>query len=300
MGRNHARVLRALPDVDLVGVTDAACDVRSSSDDLTMVPTIDELLQLGLDMCVVATTTATHEEIGARLAAASVATLIEKPVTQNVASAQRLVRRFEERGVLGCVGHIERYNPAMQHLRRRLAAGELGDLYQVTTRRQGPFPARVTDVGVILDLATHDIDLTAWMTGCAYRSIAAQTVHTNGRGTEDLVSAVGVLLGGTVVSHLVDWVSPSKERVTTVTGARGCFVADTLHAVLTYYEHATQVTRYPIPKVEPLVTELTAFARAARGEESDVVTLRQGLATVVVAEAMRRSARTGLTEMLDA
>ena len=70
-------------------------------------------------------------------------------------------------GLVAAVGHIERYNPALQEMRRRLDAGELGEIYQVATRRQGPFPARIADVGVVLDLATHDIDLTAWVTRAA-------------------------------------------------------------------------------------------------------------------------------------
>ena len=82
---------------------------------------------------------------------------------------------FEARGLVGAVGHIERYNPALQSLRARLENGELGDVYQVVTRRQGPFPARIADVGVVMDLATHDIDLTAWVTGSDYACVSART-----------------------------------------------------------------------------------------------------------------------------
>jgi predicted dehydrogenase len=243
--------------------------------------------------------------------------LIEKPVAEDAVTARRLVAAFEAAGVLGCVGHIERYNPALQHLRARLEVGELGDVYQVVTRRQGPFPARIADVGVIFDLATHDIDLTAWVTQTTYRAVSAHTAHRSGRQAEDLVSIAGRLQDGTVVNHLVNWLSPMKERVTVVTGERGCFVADTLTADLTYYENGTQATqwdavarfrgvaegnmiRYAIPKPEPLVTELRAFAAAVRGEVADVVSLRQGLATVLVAEAVRRSATSGENEVLAA
>jgi predicted dehydrogenase len=317
MGRNHARVLRSLPGVELVGVCDQLGDPRGSAAGVPVHATVESLLSAGLDMCVVATPTATHEEVGRQLAEAGVAALIEKPVAQDAATAERLVTAFDEAGVIGCVGHIERYNPALQSLRARLEEGELGEVYQVVTRRQGPFPARIADVGVIFDLATHDIDLTAWVTRTTYRSVAAWTAHKSGRQAEDLVSVVGQLADRTVVNHLVNWLSPMKERVTVVTGERGCFVADTLTADLTYYENATQVsqwdavarfrgvaegnmTRFAIPKPEPLVTELTAFAAAVRGEDADVVTLRQGLATVEVAEAVRRSAASGESEVLAA
>jgi predicted dehydrogenase len=126
------------------------------------------------------------------------------------------------------------------------------------------------------------------------------------------VSVVGVLGIDVVATHLVNWLSPLKERVTTVTGERGCFVADTIMADLTFYENGSQpaewaaiaafrgvsegnVTRFAIPKPEPLVTELKAFVAAVRGECADVVSLREGLGTVRVAEAIKDAARTGAT-----
>lgn len=313
MGRNHARVLRTLPGVRLAGVVDpdAGPDAGAVDADL-LLPDLDALLRRGVDMCVVATPTVTHEAIATRLADAGVPTLIEKPLAGDPAAAERIAAAFERRQVLGCVGHIERYNPALQSLRARLAQGDLGEVYQVATRRQGPFPSRIADIGVIGDLATHDIDLTAWVTGSFYRSVSASTATRSGRSHEDLVSAVGVLGIDVVTSHLVNWLSPLKERITTVTGERGCFVADTLMADLTYYENGVtaapwsavatfrgvsegSVIRYAIGKPEPLMTELEAFAAAVRGEDPAVVTLREGLETVRVAAAMLRSARTGAT-----
>jgi predicted dehydrogenase len=311
MGRHHARVLRDLPGVDLVGIVDPAGDRYHVGVAERLTESLDRLLDSGLDCCVVATPTATHEEFALRLAEAGVATLIEKPLAETVEAAERVVVAFERRGLLGCVGHIERFNPAIQAMRERLAAGELGEVFQVATRRQGPFPGRVSDVGVILDLATHDIDLTAWVTKSGYRSVAARAVHRCG-GREDLVSAVGLLDIDVITTHVVNWLSPFKERVTVLTGERGCFVADTLTADLTFYANGTQPTqwqamsvfrgvsegnmiRYALAKPEPLVTELTAFLAAVAGRSDDVVTLREGLETVKVAEALRASAVQGKT-----
>ena len=311
MGRHHARVLQELPGVELVAAADPRAEARGPVG-VEVLGSVAALLDRGLDMCVVATPTETHEEIGLALAEAGVATLIEKPLAHDSKAAQTLVEAFGRNQVVGCVGHIERFNPALREMRRRLATGQLGEVYQVFTRRQGPFPARVADAGVILDLATHDIDLTAWVTGSPYRSVAARTAHRSGREHEDLVSAVGVLENGVVVTHLVNWLSPLKERVTTVTGERGCFVADTVTADLTFYQNGTQqvewarvasfrgvsegdVTRFAIPKPEPLVTELAGLAAAVRGEPSDTVTLAEGLRTVRVAERVRESAAIGAT-----
>ncbi|MGO4343808.1 Gfo/Idh/MocA family protein, partial [Pedococcus sp. 2YAF34] len=134
---------------------------------------IEGLIKHDLDYCMVAVPTVYHEPVGLALAAAGVHAIIEKPLAQDTPSAVRLAQAFKDAGLVGAVGHIERYNPALQSARARLEAGELGDVYQVTTRRQGPFPARIADVGVVKDLGTHDIDLTAWVTQQSYTSVAA-------------------------------------------------------------------------------------------------------------------------------
>jgi len=313
MGRHHVRVLGEMPDVDLVAAADTQHRVPDAWRPLDVVDTVEDLLDRGIEMCVLATPTVTHEPIAVQLAEAGVATLIEKPLAHDTKAAQNIAEAFARTATLSCVGHIERFNPALQEMRQRLAGGELGNLYQVVTRRQGPFPDRIVDAGVILDLATHDIDLTAWVTGATYRSVSARSAHRSGRPHEDLVSVVAELSNGLVVTHLVNWLSPFKERVTAVTGDKGSLVADTLTADLTLFKNGSQamewdrvaafrgvvegdVIRYAIPKPEPLVTELRNFADAVRGHsEGQVVTLEEGLATVRIAEAMRDSAATGDT-----
>ncbi|MFI6226580.1 Gfo/Idh/MocA family protein [Micromonospora echinospora] len=311
MGRNHARILSGLDGVDLVGIVDPAGDTTGTLR-APVLPELGELLALDLDYAVVACPTALHEQVGLELAAHGVCALIEKPLAQSVESAVRLVEAFESRGLVAGVGHIERYNPALQNLRARLEAGELGEVYQVVTRRQGPFPHRIADVGVVMDLATHDIDLTSWVTGQEYTSVSARTVSRSGRLHEDMVAVVGQLADGTMVNHLVNWLSPLKERSTVITGDRGCFVADTLTADLTFYANGAidtewealrafrgvaegDMVRYAIPKREPLLVEHERFRDAVEGKQSDIVTLRQGLRTVQVAAATLESASAGVT-----
>src|SRR5918912_1805014 len=312
MGRHRARVLRSLDGVELVAVGDPGGDRHRIAGDLELHQTVEELVRVGLDYCVVAVPTAYHEPVGLALAEAGVHTLVEKPLAPDGDGARRLAETFAARGLVGAVGHIERYNPALQHLRRRLEQGELGNVYQVVTRRQGPFPARISDVGVVKDLATHDIDLTGWVTQSRFRSVAARTAFKSGREFEDLVAVVGSLEDGTVTNHLVNWLSPMKERVTIVTGEKGALVADTITADLTFFANGTvptqwgalaefrgvsegDVVRYAIAKPEPLRTEHEAFRDAVLGQEADIVTMEQGLATVAVAEAVIESAGSGRT-----
>ena len=310
MGRHHARVLRSLEGVELVAVADPGGDPHGVAGGLAVLPDVEAVIAAGIDYCVVAAPTALHDEIGLALVAADVHALIEKPLARDVQGARKLAEAFEQAGLVGAVGHVERYNPALQSMRRRLEAGELGDVYQIITRRQGPFPARIADVGVIKDLATHDIDLTSWVAQQPYASVAARTAHKSGREHEDLVAVIGQLADGTVTSHLVNWLSPMKERVTVVTGDRGTFVADTLNADLTFHANGIvptewddiarfrgvtegDVIRYAIAKPEPLRTEHEAFRDAVWGKNAEIVTMGQGLATVAVAEAVMESARLG-------
>jgi UDP-N-acetylglucosamine 3-dehydrogenase len=316
MGRNHARVLNSLDGVELVGVLDPAPGAAAPFG-VPVVPDFEQFLALGLDYAVIAAPTGLHEEMGLRLAEAGVHALIEKPLAPSVAAALRLVEAFESRGLVGAVGHIERYNPALQSLRTRLEAGELGDIYQIVTRRQGPFPGRIADVGVVMDLATHDIDLTAWVTGRQYVHVAAHTVSRSGRPHEDMVSAVAGLDQGVMANHLVNWLSPFKERSTVITGERGSFIADTLTADLTFYANGATSTewealrafrgvaegdmvRFAIPKREPLLVEHERFRDAVEGKDNDIVTLRQGMRTVEVAAAVLKSAKDGATVAIPA
>ncbi len=310
MGRHHARNLRALDGVDLVAVADASGDPYGVAGTLDVLPGVDELIAAGIDYAVVALPTEFHTQAGLALARAGIPALIEKPLAADSEGARLLVEAFERAGLVGAVGHIERYNPALRSLRSRLEQGDLGDLYQVATRRQGPFPNRIADVGVVKDLASHDIDLTAWVTQRSYEAVAARTMFKSGRAYEDMVAASCTLTGGLMANHLVNWLSPTKERLTTVTGEKGMYVADTLLADLTFYANGQvdvvrddiaqfrgvsegDVTRYAIAKPEPLRTEHEQFRDALLGKESDIVTLAQGAQVVRVCEAMITSARTG-------
>lgn len=310
MGRHHARVLRELDGVDLVAIADPAGDPNGVAGELAVLPDIDALIAQGIDVAVVAIPTRFHFDAVMKLADAGVHTLVEKPIAQSVDEGRQMAAAFEERGLVGAVGHIERFNPALQELRHRIEAGELGDVYQIATRRQGPFPARIADVGVAKDLGSHDVDLTAWVAQSGYTSIFAHTVHKSGREHEDMIIATGRLENGIVVNHLVNWLSPMKERVTVVTGERGAYIADTSSGDLTFFANGTfplewdavssfrgvaegDMTRFAFPKREPLRVEHEAFRDAVLGIRHETVTMLQGLRTLEVVEGLLESARTG-------
>jgi UDP-N-acetylglucosamine 3-dehydrogenase len=304
MGRNHARVLSELEGVEFVGVFDPAPTVPARVHDRPVVHELDELLDLDIDYAIVATPTVYHLDMGTRLAEAGIHALIEKPVASSGDDATTLRDLFAAKGLIGGVGHIERYNPALQAARQRIEDGLIGEIYQIATRRQGPFPGRIADVGVIKDLASHDIDLTAWVAQQEYVSVNARTAHRSGRPHEDMVVAVGTLSGGTITSHVVNWLTPFKERITIISGEKGVLVADTLNADLTHFQNGTvqntwdqaavfrgvsegDMTRFALARKEPLLAEHEAFRDSVlAGEPKGIVTLAEGTRVVEIAEQM--------------
>lgn len=316
MGRHHARLVRETPGIELVAVADPGGDRFDVAGGLPVLDNVEQLIAVGLDAAVVAVPTSLHEDVAVPLAEAGVPTLIEKPVADTVESAERVVAAFDKAGRIGAVGYVERCNPALVEMRRRMGAGELGEIYQIATSRQGPFPARISDVGVVKDLATHDIDLTSWLAGSPYVTVSAQIAHVSGRPHEDMVVASGRLANGIIVNHVINWLSPRKERQTVVTGERGAFVADTGSGDLTFYANGTVINeweqlasfrgvsegdmlRYAFAKREPLRMEHEHFRDAVvTGDTSSIVTLAEGLETLRVVEAVLRSATAGAAVLL--
>jgi len=312
MGRNHLRILASLDDVELVGVADplARLGMASGTDGHETFTEYRDLLDRELDYCVIAAPTGFHREISVEALSRGVNCLIEKPVAVNHEEALKIQLAAEKAKKLVAIGHIERYNSAIRQLKKRLSDGDLGAIYQISLRRQGPFPSRIADVGVVKDLATHDIDLAMWLSESQFATVNAQTTHRSGRDHEDLVSINGKLQNQVVVNLLVNWLSPLKERSVVVTGEKGAFVVDTLNSDLTFYENGNHqvsqdfylhfkgvkqgnVTTFAFDKPESLRVEHENFRDRLLGKESEIATLAEGIETVRVADAVIESSKLG-------
>ncbi len=321
IGRHHARLLQASPRVAFAGAVDPAGDRFGVLPDPSVVhASIAGLLAAGpLDFAVVAVPTEEHLPAVRELCAAGVHVLVEKPLAATEADVLAVIEAVSDAGLHGAVGHVERCNPALLELRRRLNAGEIGRPFLIATERIGPFPDRVRDVGVVKDLATHDLDLVRWLGGAPVTQVAAQTQHRMGRAHEDLVLATGRLASDVAFNCVVDWLSPTKVRRTRVLGERGMFVADTLSADLTFFANGTvgsewgaaeqargvtegDMTRFALSRREPLLVELEAFCDLLQSVDGPgvAVTLQEGLETVRCAEAVLRSSETGTVQTLGA
>ncbi|MFX0537036.1 Gfo/Idh/MocA family protein [Ornithinimicrobium sp. Y1847] len=315
MGRHHARVIREVEGMDLVAVADPYGDKHGVAGDLEVLPDVQALIEAEIDAAMVAVPTYLHEEVALALAQAGVHTMVEKPIAATAESGERVARAFEDAGLVGAVGYVERCNPALLAMRQRIEAGELGTVFQITTSRQGPFPARIADVGVVKDLATHDIDLTAWIAQSHYSVVSGQVTHRSGREHEDMVVATGRLDNGIIVSHTVNWLSPLKVRETVATGEKGAFIANTLTGDLTFVANGDvrsewdrisafrgvsegDSTRFALARREPLRVEQEGFRDALWGRDSEIVSMADGVHTLRVIEAILESAATARTVTL--
>jgi predicted dehydrogenase len=319
IGRHHARLLQSLPDVEFAGAVDPGGDRFGAVHDRRLVfADLDALLRTGVpDFAIVAVPTEEHVAAVRALAAEGVHVLVEKPLAATAAQARAIIEACQAAGVHGAVGHVERFNPALLALRQKAhIEGQLGQIFLIATERIGPFPDRIRDVGVIKDLATHDLDLVHWLGGAPVERVTAETQHRMGRQHEDVVMATGRLENAISFNCIVDWLSPTKVRRTRVLGERGMLVADTLTADLSFYRNGSvtsdwpaaqalkgvtegDMTRYALSRREPLLVELETFCDLIAGDpDAGVVTLTEGLDTVIVAEAALASAQQGGTVTL--
>lgn len=304
MGKNHARVLSNMPGVKEIVLFDPLGEQIGSLHGVRVESKLDFFLQQEMNYCVVSSPTSTHLEMGLRLAEQGVPTLIEKPLASSQDEGSKLVEAFAKAGVVAGVGHVERFNPAILAMKDKLDAGLLGQIFQITTRRVGPYSGRIRDVGVVKDLASHDIDLVGWLSGSNYESLDSRTLKPLGNEHEDMLLAIGTLGNGVLVSHLVNWVSPAKERITSVLGENGMLVADTLSVNLYFLERGSRPTnwdgisifkgtsegathKFELEKNEPLVNEHKAFQEALELNKTDgLATLASGLEVLKVAERL--------------
>jgi UDP-N-acetylglucosamine 3-dehydrogenase len=315
MGRNHARVLHELHGAELVGVADSNLDSACQVADLHGIRafgSLEELLQKGKPEAVtIAVPTEGHHRAVMEALAAGCHVMVEKPIAATLAEADEMVIAAQSANRVLAVGHIERFNPAVLELKRRLDEGQLGKAYQFDAQRLGPFPQRIRDVGVVIDLATHDLDLMRFLTGSEIVRVYAETrrkVHTT---REDMVSGLLRLADGSVGLLQINWLTPTKIRQMTVTGERGMFRADYLTQDLYFYENAEatahnweQITmlrgvsegstvKYAIHKREPLQSELEAFMKAVAGEPAGIVSGEDGSEALRLALAMVESGDDG-------
>ena len=311
MGRNHLRVLGLADGAALVAVADPDPDALAAATATSGAQGFDEPLALiaeaELDAVVIAAPTTTHVALALAAIDRRIAVLVEKPLAATPEEADLIVAAATKPGAPPVqVGHIERFNPAVLELGRLLDAGWLSTVFAITSRRAGPFPARIRDVGVTVDLATHDVDMLSWIAGERPARVSAETAQRIHANHEDLLFGLMSFPSGTVAMLDVDWLTPVKRRQLSVVGEEGLFELDYLTQRLTF-ARATDTTNprliggyaptfsgdvevLPVTNGEPLAAELDAFLGVVRRGGRPVVDAVVGRWAVVIADALLRAA----------
>ncbi len=307
MGQNHARVLTELSEFDLIGVFDPLIKSPPTIYKDLFVPDLKSLLKVQPEYCVIASPTSHHFNLAEVMIKSDVNVLIEKPITLKLEESGELQLILKNSNVKAAVGHIERFNPALIALKEKLSDQILGKIFSISTFREGPYPTRIQDIGVIKDLAIHDFDILHWLFNVEYRWLKSATTGMSGHLFEDHMFAIGQLENGVSVSHSVNWISPVKHRAITVVGEKGSLVADLLLGDLTFFENGllqsewnslNQIRgpmggsshKFEIIKVEPLKSEHKAFYEYLVNKgETQLATLADGHYSLCVAESLLQS-----------
>jgi UDP-N-acetylglucosamine 3-dehydrogenase len=312
MGRNHLRILRARPDVRLAALADPVTATLEAAIGETGAQGFTEplamLAEVDLDAVVIAAPTTAHHALALAAIERGVPVLVEKPLAATPDEAMEIVRAARDKGVPVQVGHVERFNPAVIELGRLLDGGWLSTVYAIASRRAGPFPARIRDVGVTVDLATHDVDILSWIAAERPARVFAEIARRIHAEHEDLLFGLLHFPSGATGMLDVNWLTPVKRRQLVVVGEEGMFELDYLSQRLTF-TRAPDVTRpgllagyaptfegevaeMPVASAEPLAAELDAFLRVARDGGRPEVDAEDGLWAVAVATALLDAART--------
>jgi UDP-N-acetylglucosamine 3-dehydrogenase len=321
MGRNHVRVWDgSVPGVELVAVADpdpralqratAGRRARGYEDPARL------FAEEELDLVSIVAPTSLHLPVTLAALRAGANVLVEKPIAATRDEAVAMIAAAREAGRMLTVGHIERFNPAIRELRRRLVDGELGRIFQIHATRLGPFPDRIRDVGVVVDLAPHDIDVMRYLVDAEPIRLFAETerrIHTE---HEDLFNGMLKFANGVIGVLDINWLTPTKRRTLTVTGERGMYLADYIAQDLVFYANPDaaetwenpgadgfgapitsvaegEMTRRQIRREEPLAVELTAFARAVRDGGPPPVDPHDAMVALLLARKMVDSALSG-------
>src|SRR3977135_2850618 len=284
MGSNHARVLAGLPDISLVGVVDPMPAHRTRATELIGCRTfigLEELFAEGVDAVTIAAPTHLHHEIALACIARGVHILVEKPIASSVEEGQDIVAAARHAGVTLMVGHVERFNPAVAAIKQAISGAEI---LSIAITRVGPFPPRMSNVGVVIDLAVHDIDLIRWFTESDIVEVQPQL--SSAIAEREDIALLQFRTASGVLAHInTNWLTPFKARNVTVATRDKYIMGDLLTRQVTECfgfqpDGSYSMRHLSVGHAEPLRAELLAFIDSVGGDRPPAVTGEAGGASL--------------------
>ena len=287
IGKNHARILAELPDCELAAVFDTNPDTAREIAEkyhARAVGTLEEFSD-AVDAATIATPTPTHFPIAEQLLRAGKHLLVEKPITETTADARKLVELAHSAGRILQVGHVERFNPVMSKLEELLTQPRF-----IEAHRLSPYPNRSIEIGVVLDLMIHDLEIILHLVRSPVKSIDAVGVPVLSRG-EDIATVRLHFNNGCVANVTASRISPEKLRKIRVFQREGYVSLDYQNQTGEIYRlaqggiHREEVE---IEKDEPLRRELASFVECARQGKQPKVSGFEGAAALELAVEITR------------
>jgi UDP-N-acetylglucosamine 3-dehydrogenase len=309
MGESHARIYSDMDKIELVAVCDKDEKVaHEMAKKYNAKPFTDYKEIDGLDAVSICVPTKMHKDVALFFINQGINVIVEKPLADNTEEAKKLIVAAEENNIKLMVGHVERFNPVVAEIRKRLDNEELGKIYSISAFRFSPFPHRVIDVGITRDLAVHDIDIIVHLNRSKIKRIYAETgqrIHTN---HEDMLNALLKFEDDTVAAINTNWLTPKKVRELYVTGEKGMFVAKYLTQELFFYKNefaekdfdyskgVTSVIEGDMVKIkinnkEPLFAELEEFRDCILNDRKPAVDGEDGLKALEIASKILEAAK---------
>ncbi|MHC1600875.1 MAG: Gfo/Idh/MocA family oxidoreductase [Candidatus Nezhaarchaeales archaeon] len=292
-GRNHARVFSELEGVTLESVYDVRLDVAKGIAEkygCRVAESLDDAIKCS-DAVTICTPTSTHFEVAMKVLELEKPLLIEKPITAKSPEALKLIKKANEKNVLLMVGHIERFNMGFKRIYDLVKRGKLGEIISIRTKRVSGGSARILDVGVMLDLAIHDLDLImilADSTPSYVYSIAGSRYSPN----EDYAYIMLSMENGIHAYVEASWLTKRKVRMMEVTGSEGIAELNFLSQEVTVKLSEEEFKLTGI-WMEPLKLELENFVKSIKGLEKPLVTGVDGYRALRCAELALEAAKLG-------
>jgi UDP-N-acetylglucosamine 3-dehydrogenase len=295
-GRNHARVFTELEETELLAVCDINAErakaIAKQFGVKAYTSTAKMLKIKDLDAVSVCTWSTSLAKEALKALKAGKHVLVEKPMAANSKQAETLIKTAEKEGLYLSVGFLMRFIPGLQHIRKAVESQEIGEIVCATAKRVSEWPERIGDVGVVKDLAIHDIDVMRYLFGSDPVAVYAKTGNMRHKKFEDYAHIMLTFERGKNAFIEANWLTPYKTRVLVVTGSRAIAKLDYITQELTI-ETAERTVQPRIPWQEPLKLELQHFARCVLGKEKPFITGLDGLKALKIAEAALKSSKTG-------